>query len=112
MIGLAIQIECKSHVDPCESLNGRANGVVGYHARLALTCMREVLGSIPNLSNHFFFSRTITSTFLLVHWCQLSLQGPNSKSYPGRLLYHLEERVHIGMVFPLAVLSPNPGMAL
>ena len=27
----------------------RAHGVVGYHARLA-SCLREVLGSIPNVS--------------------------------------------------------------
>ena len=27
----------------------RAHGVVGYHARLAF-CLREVLGSIPNVS--------------------------------------------------------------
>ena len=28
----------------------RAHGVVGYHARLASKCLREVLGSIPNVS--------------------------------------------------------------
>ena len=41
------------HVSPKEQTCKRAHGVVGYHARLAIN-LREVLGSIPNVSNYFY----------------------------------------------------------